>query len=34
MGSSTGMFKPTGDKVDIFWKWNSLKDKNNRKCYL
>ncbi|KAH1162309.1 hypothetical protein GYH30_000984 [Glycine max] len=25
------MFKPTGDRVDVFWKWNSLKDKNNRK---
>ena len=30
-GSSTGMFKPTGDKVDVFWNWNNLKDKNNRK---
>ena len=30
VGSSTGMFKPTGDSVDVFWKWNSLKDKNNR----
>ncbi|KAH1242508.1 hypothetical protein GmHk_07G019820 [Glycine max] len=28
-GSS--LFKPTGDRVDAFWKWNSLKDKNNRK---
>ncbi|KAG4943919.1 hypothetical protein JHK84_047983 [Glycine max] len=25
------MFKPVDDKVDVFWKWNSLKDKNNRK---
>ena len=25
------MFKPTGDRVDAFWKWNSLKDKDNRK---
>ncbi|KAG5121908.1 hypothetical protein GLYMA_14G145100v4 [Glycine max] len=25
------MFKPTGDRVDVFWKWNNLKDKNNRK---
>ncbi|KAG5032408.1 hypothetical protein JHK82_015991 [Glycine max] len=25
------MFKPTSDRVDSFWKWNSLKDKNNRK---
>ncbi|KAL2648012.1 hypothetical protein AAZV13_05G150000 [Glycine max] len=24
------MFKPTGDRVDVFWKWNSLKDKNNK----
>ena len=30
-GSSSGMFKPTSDKVDVFWNWNSLKDKNNRK---
>ena len=30
-GSSTGMFKPTGDKVDVFWNWNNLKDKNNKK---
>ncbi|KAL5144536.1 hypothetical protein HKD37_06G014813 [Glycine soja] len=30
-GSSTGMFKPTSDSVDVFWKLNSLKDKNNRK---
>uniref|UniRef100_A0A0R0F2M9 DUF659 domain-containing protein n=1 Tax=Glycine max TaxID=3847 RepID=A0A0R0F2M9_SOYBN len=28
-GSS--LFKPTDDRVDAFWKWNSLKDKNNRK---
>ncbi|KAG5006719.1 hypothetical protein JHK85_025261 [Glycine max] len=28
-GSS--LFKPTGDRVDAFWKWNSLKDKDNRK---
>ncbi|XP_020207003.1 uncharacterized protein LOC109815825 isoform X2 [Cajanus cajan] len=27
----TEMFKPTGDNIDVFWKWNSLKDKNNRK---
>ena len=25
------MFKPTGDKIDVFWKWNSLKYKNNKK---
>ncbi|KAL5134283.1 hypothetical protein HKD37_03G007472 [Glycine soja] len=25
------MFKPTGDKVDVSWNWNNLKDKNNRK---
>ena len=30
-GSSTGMFKPTGDKIDVFWKWNSFKYNNNKK---
>nr|KYP42636.1 hypothetical protein KK1_035966 [Cajanus cajan] len=25
------MFKPIGDNIDVFWKWNNLKDKNNRK---
>ncbi|RDX80437.1 hypothetical protein CR513_39014, partial [Mucuna pruriens] len=28
---SNVMFKPTGQNIDIAWKWNSLKDKNNRK---
>ncbi|RDX87084.1 hypothetical protein CR513_31497, partial [Mucuna pruriens] len=25
------MFKPTGQNIDIAWKWNNLKDKINRK---
>ncbi|RDX70182.1 hypothetical protein CR513_50603, partial [Mucuna pruriens] len=31
VGSSNAMFKPTSQNIDIAWKWNSLKDKNNRK---
>ncbi|XP_073219750.1 uncharacterized protein [Cicer arietinum] len=27
----SGMFKPTGDNVDLAWQFNSVKDKNNRK---
>ncbi|XP_061376093.1 uncharacterized protein LOC133318146 [Gastrolobium bilobum] len=26
-----GLFKPTGDNIDIAWQWNSLKDPNNRR---
>lgn len=29
--SSTGMFKPTDDRVDVFGKWKNLKDTNNKK---
>ncbi|RDX88021.1 hypothetical protein CR513_30439, partial [Mucuna pruriens] len=28
------MFKPTGQNIDIVWKWNSLKDKNNKKSVI
>ncbi|KAL2322193.1 hypothetical protein Fmac_026572 [Flemingia macrophylla] len=31
ISSSIGIYKSSGDNVDLFWQWNSLKDKNNRK---
>ncbi|RDY00852.1 hypothetical protein CR513_15908, partial [Mucuna pruriens] len=34
MRSSNAMFKPISQNIDIAWKWNSLKDKNNRKSVM